>query len=161
MIPDRYGLQETPRRHYQQRTKWNVRDADATLIVTLANEVLGGTLFTSQYAAQTGKPCLHVFPDIGWRERVTAFCEAHVVRALNVAGPRASSASGIEPFVRDVLSLLLYHAGVMKNVKKKMEKKEDPLTPPPTRRSLWRAARVLRRRGDETSPASTGDSAVL
>jgi hypothetical protein len=34
-IPDRYYLQETPSRNYEQRTKWNVRDSDATLIITL------------------------------------------------------------------------------------------------------------------------------
>lgn len=32
VIPEQYCLRETPGRHYQQRTKWNVRDSGATLI---------------------------------------------------------------------------------------------------------------------------------
>ena len=36
IIPERYRLREAPGRNYQQRTKWNVRDSDATLIVTSA-----------------------------------------------------------------------------------------------------------------------------
>jgi hypothetical protein len=33
VIPARYPLVETPSADYSQRTKWNVRDADATLIL--------------------------------------------------------------------------------------------------------------------------------
>jgi hypothetical protein len=55
-------MQETPQRKYRQRTRRNVRDADATLIVTLAKELIGGTLFTQEYAQALAKPCLHVFP---------------------------------------------------------------------------------------------------
>ena len=31
MIPERYRLNETPSRDYEQRTEWNVRDSDGTL----------------------------------------------------------------------------------------------------------------------------------
>ncbi|MEX0610513.1 MAG: putative molybdenum carrier protein, partial [Pirellulales bacterium] len=31
-IAPRYNLQETPSRKYSQRTEWNVRDSDATVI---------------------------------------------------------------------------------------------------------------------------------
>ena len=33
VIPLRYPLQETPSQQYAQRTRWNVRDADGTLIL--------------------------------------------------------------------------------------------------------------------------------
>ena len=33
-IPDHFQLQETPSRDYPQRTRWNVRDSDGTLILT-------------------------------------------------------------------------------------------------------------------------------
>jgi hypothetical protein len=107
VIPERYDLQETPRRRYDQRTRWNVRDADATLIVTLTEDLLGGTLLTRQYGFAIKKPCLHVFPGIAWRDAIAAFCGTHVIRILNVAGPRRSSAPGIEPFVHEALNCVL------------------------------------------------------
>lgn len=104
VIPARYSLQETPSRNYRQRTKWNIRDADATLIVTLTKDLTGGTLVTQQYAKKMTRPCLHVFPASGWRERMKAFRDTNSIRVLNIAGPRASHAPGIEQFVHEVLS---------------------------------------------------------
>lgn len=54
VIPERYRLQETPAHNYEQRTRWNVHDSDATLIVSLAEELSGGTLATRQWAEKTG-----------------------------------------------------------------------------------------------------------
>ena len=47
-IPERYSLQETPARQYQQRTRWNVRDSDATLIISLSTELTAGSLATEE-----------------------------------------------------------------------------------------------------------------
>src|SRR3954454_8651242 len=44
-IEDRYPLSETPSSDYRQRTLWNIRDSDATLILTWG-EPTGGTLLT-------------------------------------------------------------------------------------------------------------------
>ncbi len=103
-IPEQYLLQETPQPKYRQRTRWNVRDADATLIVTLAKDLTGGSLVTFEYARRIARPCLHVFPGDGWRERLKSFLKTNAVQTLNVAGPRRSSAPGIEEFVHDVLN---------------------------------------------------------
>ncbi|MEZ6067375.1 MAG: putative molybdenum carrier protein [Planctomycetaceae bacterium] len=35
LLDERYPLRETPSSHYGQRTAWNVRDSDGTLIITL------------------------------------------------------------------------------------------------------------------------------
>lgn len=35
MLPERYALRETPGTACLQRTEWNVRDSDATLVFTL------------------------------------------------------------------------------------------------------------------------------
>ena len=103
IIPDCYCLQETPGRNYQQRTKRNVRDSDATLIVTLAPELTGGSLFTQEWARKIHRPYLHVYPYIEWRKWISAFFKTNAIRVLNVAGPRNSSARGIEQFVHEVL----------------------------------------------------------
>lgn len=106
VIPERYRLRETPAHDYEQRTRWNVRDSDATLIVSLAAELSGGSLATRQWAEKMGRPWLHVYPHDTWRERIASFFEATPVQILNVAGPRASGAAGIELFVPDVLAYI-------------------------------------------------------
>lgn len=105
-IPERYRLRETPDADYAQRTEWNVRDADATVIFSLASELTGGSAQTLEFAQQQGKPVLHLSralhgPDAA--ELLRQFVTHHQVRVLNVAGPRASHEPEIGQFVRNVL----------------------------------------------------------
>lgn len=106
IIPNRYDLQQTDSKGYKQRTKWNVRDSDATLIISLHPELAGGSLFTQQYANKIGNPYLHIYPDNQWQAKIETFCEANVFQVLNVAGPRSSSAPNIEQFVYEVLNTI-------------------------------------------------------
>lgn len=102
-VPHRYPLVETPSRGYTQRTTWNVRDADVTVILILG-ELAGGSGFTAEVAAKLGKPCL--VADLGLyaaADLVTEFLEARRVRTLNVAGPRESRSRGIHDRARQVL----------------------------------------------------------
>src|SRR5690242_900908 len=103
IIPERYSLQETPTRRYQQRTQWNARDSDATLIISLSAELTGGSRATQEWANKMNRPCLHVYPCNEWRAQLLTFIETHSIRILNVAGPRLSSAANIEKFVGEVL----------------------------------------------------------
>lgn len=107
IIPDRYFLQETESEGYMQRTKWNVRDSDATLIVSLAPELKTGSLFTYEYSRKITKPCLHIYPDNQWRQLISEFLGVNSIRVINVAGPCASNAVGIEYFVYLVLDKTL------------------------------------------------------
>jgi hypothetical protein len=59
-IDARYPLHETPSSEVQQRTEWNVRDSDGTLILSRGTELTGGTLLTQRLAQQRGKPCLAI-----------------------------------------------------------------------------------------------------
>lgn len=90
-----------------QRTKWNVRDSDATLIITLGSQLSGGSLFTQEYARKIAKPFIHVYPDSPWRQWIKVFFESNLIQTLNVAGPRSSNAPGIEKFVYAVLNELI------------------------------------------------------
>jgi Circularly permutated YpsA SLOG family len=110
-IPSRYELQETPSKKYAQRTKWNVRDSDATLLFTLAPQMQGGTALTRDLAERLGKPWLHLVGGDADRAavaeaagRLLAFLDGHSVRKLNVAGPRASQEPGVANFVGQVLA---------------------------------------------------------
>ena len=104
VIPDHYLLQETESKGYTQRTKWNVRDSDATFIITLVPELTGGSLFTQEYTQRINKPCLHIYPHNLWHEQIKVFLGMHSIQTLNVAGPRASNAPDIEQFVYEVLN---------------------------------------------------------
>ena len=59
-IDVRYPLRETPGADPAQRTEWNIRDSDGTLIVTLARRMSGGTLLTAGLARRlaNGRPQL-------------------------------------------------------------------------------------------------------
>ena len=101
-----YALLETPSRDYEQRTRWNVRDSDATLIVSLSPTLSGGSAYTQRCAEQLNQPCLHVHPGNDDPQTIKAFLERHRVKTLNVAGPRASSEPGITEYVSRVLERL-------------------------------------------------------
>jgi hypothetical protein len=103
IIPAHYLLQETASRHYSERTRRNVRDSDATLIISLSPELTGGSLATREYADKIGRPCLHVYPGEEWRSLLYKFISDCPIRILNVAGPRRSGWSDPEPFVHQVL----------------------------------------------------------
>ena len=94
-IDGRYPLRETPSRIYSQRTEWNVRDSDATLILC-RGDMTGGTRLTANIADRYGRPLLALDldsdPDLG---SVLDWLEAHRVGVLNVAGPREGGAPGI------------------------------------------------------------------
>jgi hypothetical protein len=131
-IPDRYPLRETPWSGYPQRTRWNVRDSDGTLILVMgqaapsrssgpnsisrdappvltAGPADRGTALTVRLAERMRKPHLRV--DLTAEPSAAAVREwagAHGVRVLNVAGPRESSTPGIgeraRRFLREVLA---------------------------------------------------------
>ena len=98
VIPAKYQLTEMAEGGYRQRTRRNVVDSDATLIVNLG-ELDGGTLATQVFAEKSGKPCLVVQADPGISEEmgdsVIAWLRQHNVKILNVAGPRESKRPGI------------------------------------------------------------------
>lgn len=98
VIPAKYQLTEMAEGGYRQRTRRNVADSDATLIVNLG-ELDGGTLATQVFAEKSGKPCLVVQADPGISEgmvdSVIAWLRQHDVKILNVAGPRESKRPGI------------------------------------------------------------------
>jgi hypothetical protein len=103
VLSDRYQLKETPTSGYLQRTEWNVRDSDATLIFTLAEKLDGGSKRTAAFADSLGKPWLHVRPGVH-PKYVARFLARHNVKTLNVAGKRESAAPGVGELVREVLS---------------------------------------------------------
>lgn len=110
-IPARYPLVETPSAEYPQRTEWNARDSDATLILA-RGALSGGTAFTLDVARGLGRPTLVLdLAQAPHPDAVHAWCSAHDVRTLNVAGPRESGAPGIYAEARAFLDAAFSGAG--------------------------------------------------
>ena len=106
-IPMIYPLQETPSRHYAQRTQWNVRDADGTLILT-CNEPTGGTALTIHTAQRLHKPfrVIDLMAPEDPHDVASWISQAGVI-VLNVAGPRESTCPGIYHEAFDWLQKML------------------------------------------------------
>lgn len=106
-ISDGYPLRETASAGYPERTAWNVRDSDGTLVFARGRP-RGGTALTVALARRAGKPVLVVnlerSADLA---RIRAFLAENDVRILNVAGPRESEAPGIHDEAATLLRALL------------------------------------------------------
>ena len=88
------------------RTRWNVRDSDATLVLVREGVASPGTHLTARLAAELGRP--HLVADVhdaaGVRAWVAALPDGVV---LNLAGPRESEAPGIAAEATALLSAAL------------------------------------------------------
>jgi predicted Rossmann-fold nucleotide-binding protein len=106
-IDARYSLKETPTSKYIQRTEWNVRDSDATVIFSTVPVLTGGPKRTFEFAKKHRKPCLILRSEGSDTEPavlLNQFIVNHKVGVLNVAGARASNEPEIAAFVRTALS---------------------------------------------------------
>ena len=100
----RYNLKESPSASYLQRTEWNARDSDGTVVFSLAPVLTGGSLKTQAFAAKHKKPCAHIHPGMYAPEAaILRFIEAHKIKAFNVAGPRGSKEPGVYDLVMRML----------------------------------------------------------
>jgi hypothetical protein len=98
VIDARYALCETASKDYAVRTRRNVADADATLVL-IRGELTGGTLYTVRCAEHLGKPYLVARLDAEDQaqeaERIRDWLVHVEVATLNIAGPRESTQPGI------------------------------------------------------------------
>jgi hypothetical protein len=108
-------LHETPDSHPLQRTEWNVRDSNATLIIIDAAGLMVsiGTRRANEWARQHGKPELVV--DISNPDavaRAEMWLRAQQKRfghdmTLSIGGPRETEAPGIYERAKTFLSAML------------------------------------------------------
>jgi hypothetical protein len=103
-IDPKYPLKESSSASYLQRTKWNVRDSDATVIFSIAPTLSGGSKKTVDFARKLNKPCLQIHPTMtDAPQRLKTFLEDNAIEVLNVAGPRASKEPGVAQLVIQTL----------------------------------------------------------
>jgi Circularly permutated YpsA SLOG family len=107
-IPARYKLRETPSVRPDQRTEWNVRDSDATVIFSQSGKLSGGSRKTWEACKKLRKPVLHLAAETLTATesaiRLRQFVREHSVCKLNAAGPRKSEEAGAGRFARAVLA---------------------------------------------------------
>ncbi len=89
-----------------QRTEWNVRDSDGTVIFSLAEHLSGGSWKTVEFAIKRRKPHLHLSAASTFNlgQGLKRWIERNNIRVLNVAGPRASKEPAVADFVAQVLT---------------------------------------------------------
>jgi Circularly permutated YpsA SLOG family len=109
-IPERYPLQEVERRGFNERTRRNVRDSDATVIIYI-DRLQGGTDHTLSRCIKQRKP--HLLIDaakLSPQEAANAiidFTRTHTIEILNVAGPRQSEWPGGYDYTFRALDIFL------------------------------------------------------
>lgn len=109
VVPTHYNLQETETSGYEQRTKFNIRDADATIIFNLTPAMSPGSGLTVSQCRSQEKPFLLIRPPMGGdfsrrsAEAVAQFLVEHQPATLNIAGNREESVRGIHQLVVNVL----------------------------------------------------------
>lgn len=116
-LAGRYQLRETDSAGYRQRTKLNVLESDATLIVNLG-ELDGGTLETVRIARQHQKPVLVLqldeTPIQEAAVRLHTWVEANRFGSLNIAGPREGKRPGIYAATYELLKRSLEPDGSLR-----------------------------------------------
>lgn len=107
---EKYGMKTMPTSSYAARTRQNIADSDATLVLvdTLGQVKTGGTGWTLRSCEQMGKLCLVV--EMQAPKPIPAILTwliEHDVNVLNVAGPRESKAPGIGSRAKEFMLKLL------------------------------------------------------
>lgn len=112
-VPECYtGMSESRSADYRERTKANVRDSDATLIITAKLPLSRGTLLTRRTAENLLKPnfvaCIGAPNALEETRRwLESFQQISRPFVLNVAGPRESGSPGIQELGKAFLVELL------------------------------------------------------
>ena len=134
-IESYYELKETPDADYPQRTEWNVRDSDGTVIFTIAPELIGGSALTHELAVEYRKPCLHLSRIADGKAapaKLHEFVQRHRIKVLNIAGPRLST----EPAARAFASLVLENCATSDQTE--LHPQSDAEAPPALHPRDWR-----------------------
>ncbi|MFY9224679.1 MAG: putative molybdenum carrier protein [Blastocatellia bacterium] len=108
-IDDKYPLTETSTSAYAQRTDWNVKHSDGTLILS-RGKLTKGTALTLKFAKQRQKPFFVV--DLSQdttniRLEIISWLTENNISVLNIAGSRESTSPGIYAQAYELLEKLL------------------------------------------------------
>ncbi len=129
-LPDRYRLTEMPTRSFPKRTEQNVVDSDGTLIFSYGRLTRGSAL-TRRLAMKHRRHWLHV--DLTKQTRfqaarsITDWLRQNNIKALNVAGTRASKS----PVIYDAVKVTMEAVCYMDLVDEALIQRQPPEAPVP------------------------------
>ncbi len=112
-IPDRYPLREVEGDDYNERTRRNILEAGATLVITHQGLMEEGTRLTIEWTEASGRPCFRMDledlnePDTGQVSDALDWLVSVEPEVLNVAGNRESTAPGIRRMTVRILEELI------------------------------------------------------
>ena len=112
IIASCYNLTETSSSEYSERTQWNVRDSDGTVVFSFAEAIFAGTLLTVESAKKYEKPYIHIcekLVDVDTVNRFQLFLLEFAIANLNVAGSRALDEPEVYQFVMEILDRAFLH----------------------------------------------------
>ena len=112
IIASCYNLTETSSSEYSERTQWNVRDSDGTVVFSISGEIFAGTLLTVESAKKYEKPYIHIcekLVDVDTVNRFQLFLLEFAIANLNVAGSRALDELEVYQFVMEILDRAFLH----------------------------------------------------
>jgi hypothetical protein len=123
VIPSRFPLRETPTERSpdapeiprSQRTEWNIRDSDASLVLRPDSWAAEdhGTDWAERYAARLGRPLLTLDPwDSRAAARILEWLGSLEIEILGVGGPSESTVPGIGDQVYALLAQVFTAASV-------------------------------------------------
>ncbi|MDA8746249.1 putative molybdenum carrier protein [Rubripirellula amarantea] len=105
-IPEIYDLTETESTDYRERTRQNVRDSDATLLI-YQGTVGKGTALTLNACRQQKRPCLLIQISEESVDKARQWLNEHKPEVLNIAGSRGDAQLVLQTRVKEfVMSVL-------------------------------------------------------
>jgi hypothetical protein len=99
---------------YNERTRRNIQDADATLVITQLGFIEEGTSLTLAWCEEYDRPNFHFDirnPSlINPQElaELSGWLKAHKIDVLNIAGNRESNSPGIQAYTLTLLERLFF-----------------------------------------------------
>lgn len=113
-IPGRYPVREVEAGDYNERTRRNILDADATLVITQHGFMEEGTGLTLAWCEQYDRPSFHfdiTHPGMIRPQDLAdlfSWVKNNKIEVLNVAGNRESNSPGIQAYTLTLLERLFF-----------------------------------------------------
>lgn len=100
-------FQATPTRHPSQALKWNVRAADATILITPDATLFGRAQLARDWCGRYHKRWLHLHPGNFDADAIRIWLRTKPPKALHITGARAHQAAGLDALVEALAGVLL------------------------------------------------------
>lgn len=113
IIDNKYLLTELPNSGYRARTRKNVEDSDATVIIYFSYIALrGGTELTLATCIKKHRPYLLIdgeeLDTTRTAERLVQFVQDYNIKRLNFAGPRGSGVPKAQSYTQSAVEKMLH-----------------------------------------------------